>query len=300
MLGSCMHFYPPAKWKLKPSVAKAPYSLNQSGSSISVPRAVRETKRWRSGQADAGRSPVRSYCTTMQIQSDHKALIFLGAVAVLGAGVRVVRAASADRPSAQPALERQMSAADSSARAQATHQSSVSQRAGRSGGRSGGGGRGSNDTSRKIAQDTTRRRANKAGGLLDRPGYIGGKLDLDVATAAQIDSLPGVTPTMAKRIAADRMRRGPFLNANGLRRVSGVGDHFLHDVDTVVTFSGTLRPSVDSDTLIEKPTKTRAPRKATRPAALQREGRQRAQWRLAAADSYWPARARSALPPPAT
>ena len=83
--------------------------------------------------------------------------------------------------------------------------------------------------------------------LLDRPGYVAGKLDLDVATAAQIDSLPGVTPTMAKRIVADRMRRGPFLNANGLRRVSGVGDMFLLRIDTLVTFSGTMKQSTPSE-----------------------------------------------------
>ena len=83
------------------------------------------------------------------------------------------------------------------------------------------------------------------------PGYIGGKLDLDVATAEQIDSLPGVTPLMARRIATDRVRRGPFLNLNGLRRVSGAGQLFLQKIDTLVTFSGTLALASPGDTIVK-------------------------------------------------
>ncbi len=54
----------------------------------------------------------------MSLRPDHKALIFLGAVAVLGAGVRVSRAASrsVSSPSTQPALDRQMASADSAAK----------------------------------------------------------------------------------------------------------------------------------------------------------------------------------------
>ena len=51
----------------------------------------------------------------MSLRPDHKALVFLGAVAVLGAGVRVSRAASrsVSSPATQPALDRQMASADS-------------------------------------------------------------------------------------------------------------------------------------------------------------------------------------------
>ena len=55
----------------------------------------------------------------MSLRPDHKALVFLGAVAVLGAGVRVSRAASrsVSSPATQPALDRQMASADSAANA---------------------------------------------------------------------------------------------------------------------------------------------------------------------------------------
>ena len=75
---------------------------------------------------------------------------------------------------------------------------------------------------------------------------------MDVATAAQIDSLPGVTPLMARRIVADRMARGPFTTVDALRRVSGVGPGFLRKIDTLITFSGTFVQSSVSDTIIPK------------------------------------------------
>jgi DNA uptake protein ComE-like DNA-binding protein len=238
----------------------------------------------------------------MQIQSDHKALIFLGAVAVLGAGVRVVRAASTERPTAQPALEHQMASADSSARATGKRKSTAAQHGGGKGTRHVAAGPSSRDSSRKSPKDTTQQLNPPQVGPLDRAGYVGRKLDLDVATAAQIDSLPGVTPTMARRIAADRMRRGPFLNAQGLRRVSGVGPNFLREIDSLVTFSGTLKPLVGSDSVIEKPTKTRVPRstKTMPPVALRRAVPLPGQLLRAIADSYSRARVQLALQPRAT
>jgi hypothetical protein len=83
---------------------------------------------------------------------------------------------------------------------------------------------------------------------------------LDVASSAQIDSLPGVTPLMAKRIVADRMARGPFLSTDGLRRVIGVGSGFLKRIDTLVTFSGTFVQANASDTIIPKRRKGRGSR----------------------------------------
>ena len=158
----------------------------------------------------------------MSLRADQKALVFFGAVAVLGAGVRVVRAAGGPSPSAsQPALDRQIRSSDSARQA-----------------------------TRSGRKKPNRRRGPAA--PLDRRGYVGNRLDIDIATAAQIDSLPGVTPLMAKRIVADRMVRGPFTSADGLRRVIGVSNAFLKRVDTLITFSGTfVQPGV-SDTAIPK------------------------------------------------
>ena len=188
------------------------------------------------------------YVARVTIQPEHRALIFIAAVGLLGAGVRVVRAAGAPHgPAEQPALERQMQAADSSARA--------GQAAKANRGRGNGRGRG------RAVDDTTSAgataRSRRAVGPFDRPGYVNGKLDLDVATAAQIDSLPGVTPTIARRIVADRMRRGPFLNSDGLRRVSGVGPVFIQRIDSLVMYSGTFVASTPSDTVIQRANRPR-------------------------------------------
>jgi DNA uptake protein ComE-like DNA-binding protein len=185
----------------------------------------------------------------MSIPNDHKALVFIGAIAVLGAGVRVVRAAERTSPNAQPALEHQMQAADSAAKSGRPHAGSRSKRSTKS------------DAKSDTKSDTThaRRAAVKPPAdtsvpksPAERQGWINGRLDLDVATAAQIDSLPGVTPTMAKRIVADRMQRGPFLNITRLRRVAGVGPILVDKLDSLVTFSGTVVFPKPSDTVIAR------------------------------------------------
>ena len=186
----------------------------------------------------------------MALRSDHKALVFVSAIAVLGTGVRALRASSRSAPAVQPALETQAHAADSAAQAQTDHMSRG--RAGQQGGspRPQRRGRGSR-RGRSAAPDSTPRGAEKTLPM-DRVGYVGGRLDLDVATAAQIDSLPGVTPLMAKRIVLDRMQRGPFLNLDGLKRVTGAGPHFIQQIDSLVMFSGTIHWPAPSDTVIPK------------------------------------------------
>src|SRR5438045_6361682 len=142
----------------------------------------------------------------MSLRPDHKALVFIGAIGVLGAGVRVMRASTGEPALvAQPALEHQLAAADSSRKQQGR---------GRSASKQGANGR--------------RERGPTAAG----PRPTRGKLDVDVATAAQLDLLPGVTPTIAKRIVADRMMPGPFMSKDGLRRVTGVGPKLIQQLDT--------------------------------------------------------------------
>lgn len=49
------------------------------------------------------------------------------------------------------------------------------------------------------------------------------RVDLDAATAGEIEVLPGVGPRLAERIVQDRTARGPFHGVQGLDRVPGVG-----------------------------------------------------------------------------
>lgn len=51
-----------------------------------------------------------------------------------------------------------------------------------------------------------------------------GRLDLNRATAADLEELSGVGPVLASRIVAHREREGPFTEAAQLRQVSGIGE----------------------------------------------------------------------------
>ena len=51
-----------------------------------------------------------------------------------------------------------------------------------------------------------------------------GRLDLNSATAADLEELPGVGPVLAGRIIAHRDEQGPFADAAQLREVSGIGE----------------------------------------------------------------------------
>jgi len=175
----------------------------------------------------------------MSLRADQKALLFLGAIALLGAGVRVVRAASGQGTvSGQPALERQLAASDSARLHARKRVGSAGKGRGRS--TAAQGGRGRNNLS------------PTAGPPAQSRSHVNGKLDLDIATAAEIDSLPGISPTIAKRIVADRMVRGPFLNAGGLRRVKGIGAKLLSRIDTLVVFTGVVAQPSMSDTIIPR------------------------------------------------
>ncbi|WP_294419986.1 ComEA family DNA-binding protein [uncultured Senegalimassilia sp.] len=63
---------------------------------------------------------------------------------------------------------------------------------------------------------------------LDSPQPSGalaqGKVDINSATAEQLQQLNGVGPALAQRIVADRQANGPFKSPEDLKRVSGIGD----------------------------------------------------------------------------
>ena len=52
----------------------------------------------------------------------------------------------------------------------------------------------------------------------------GGPLNLNTATLAELDSLPGVGPVLAQRILDARDAQGGFRSVSDLRKVEGIGD----------------------------------------------------------------------------
>ena len=62
------------------------------------------------------------------------------------------------------------------------------------------------------------------GGTLPGGALGGAQVDLNSADVAALDTLPGVGPSTAAKIIADREANGPFASAEDLRRVSGIGE----------------------------------------------------------------------------
>jgi competence protein ComEA len=54
-------------------------------------------------------------------------------------------------------------------------------------------------------------------------GSIAWRVDLNTASAAELELLPGVGPRLAERIVADRAAHGPYESVEALARVQGVG-----------------------------------------------------------------------------
>jgi competence protein ComEA len=63
----------------------------------------------------------------------------------------------------------------------------------------------------------------------------GGKVNLNTATEAQLEELPGIGPTYAQAILAERQRKGGFTSVNDLRSVRGIGDKRFAELAPLVT-----------------------------------------------------------------
>ena len=66
-------------------------------------------------------------------------------------------------------------------------------------------------------------------------GASGGKVNLNTATQAQLEELPGIGPTYALAIIAERQRRGRFTSVNDLRTVHGIGEKRFAELAPLVT-----------------------------------------------------------------
>jgi competence protein ComEA len=63
----------------------------------------------------------------------------------------------------------------------------------------------------------------------------GALIDLNNATSAQLETLPGIGPALAGAIIAERDRRGGFRSVNELREVRGIGERRFADLKSAVT-----------------------------------------------------------------
>jgi competence protein ComEA len=66
-------------------------------------------------------------------------------------------------------------------------------------------------------------------------GAPGAPVDLNTATAAELDALPGIGPATAAAIVRDREQHGPFHTVDDLSRVRGIGPAKLAQLHDLVT-----------------------------------------------------------------
>lgn len=69
-------------------------------------------------------------------------------------------------------------------------------------------------------------------------GTAGGQIDINTATAEQLEEIPGVGPVLAQRIIAYRDQNGGFSTVEQLTEVSGIGEATFAQMQALVTVSG--------------------------------------------------------------
>ena len=143
----------------------------------------------------------------MGTPAERRALAVLAGLLTLGAGVQAALAHRIDRQpvpaGAQPALDAQLAAVDS-ARLRQGHRNRAAGSRPSPGARPVG----------VLPPGVTPPRPDKPS-----PGPV----DVDAADEVTLEALPGVGPSLAKRIVAERTEHGPFRSLSGLQRVKGIG-----------------------------------------------------------------------------
>ncbi|MCR4418553.1 MAG: ComEA family DNA-binding protein [Clostridia bacterium] len=66
-------------------------------------------------------------------------------------------------------------------------------------------------------------------------GGAGGPININVASAQELEALPGIGPTLAQRIVAYREEHGPFRTVEDIKNVSGIGEGRYAQIKELIT-----------------------------------------------------------------
>ena len=152
-------------------------------------------------------------CSPMPTPNERKGLLFLALVALSGTGVRLWRARMPPPAEARvAALEHQL---------------------------------GRIDSARSARRDSKAIRKRQSKTPQPAAPSDSQPMEINTATAAQIEALPGIGPALAKRIVAHRDSAGPLADLAALCDVRGVGPALAERLRPLVTFGGRMSPVSD-------------------------------------------------------
>ena len=181
----------------------------------------------------------------MPTPAERQALVFFAAVAALGIGVNAWRAArggDAVIAGSPTELAAQIARVDSAVASSPSREFKRKKKGEAASAR----GRVSPPPTAKRQPPTTSHQPPSAN--FQSP-TANGPLDLDLAPAPAIESLPRIGPALAQRIIANRDSFGAFGSLAGLQRVRGIGPAIAKSLRDLVTFSGVPRPGAPSGTV---------------------------------------------------
>jgi len=160
----------------------------------------------------------------MPTPAERQAIAFLATVAVLGGGVRLVQARAFDR-AVQHASTNAIGERQSRDGPAANASSAVA-------------------LERQLSAVNDARAAKKKSSH-KKSAAPTAPIDVDVASAEDLDALPRIGPALAARIIANRDSLGSFGSLEALQRVKGIGPSLAAGLSPHVTFSSGLRPLHD-------------------------------------------------------
>ncbi len=71
-----------------------------------------------------------------------------------------------------------------------------------------------------------------------RPAASAPAINVNSATVAQLESLPGIGPSMAQRIVSYREKNGPFKKLEDLMNIQGIGEKSFLKLRPLLTVGG--------------------------------------------------------------
>ncbi|MFB3902278.1 MAG: ComEA family DNA-binding protein [Acidobacteriota bacterium] len=92
-------------------------------------------------------------------------------------------------------------------------------------------------------------------------GEVPAKVDINTATIAELDTLPGIGPAIAARIIDFRSRHGPFRRVEDLMNVRGIGEKKFLKLKGRIVISLSESQAGKARRVGEKAVQTSAPRR---------------------------------------